>query len=198
MKKILVLIAALSLLVACGGNSEKKAMTVEEKTVYYLDQLNEAEENGNMAAFEKYYVEMEEWYEGLSVEDQAKADAAAEKYMLGDLYEEDECPTENLDAEVEEDECCEEDAECCEEDEDNEGVNSDWDAVIDQYEAYVNDAVRLYKKAMAGDMDALTEYASLAEKAAALAETLEDASDMTQSQANRLAAIAMKFAESMQ
>ena len=101
MKKILALIAALGLIMACGGNSGnsgKSKMTVEEKAIDYLEQVSEANENYDYETLEKVYKEMEVWYNGLSEEDQAKADAAAEKYMLGE-YGDDE---EYYDADVEE------------------------------------------------------------------------------------------------
>ena len=76
---------------------------------------------------------------------------------------------------------------------------SDWDAVLDEYEKYVNTYVSLYKKAMNGDMSAMEEYASMLEKAENFSSKLENASgDLTASQIARMNRINQKMLNSMQ
>jgi len=75
MKKIMIMIAAASLLVACGGNSEKKteqkALTVEEQAVAYNEKYIAA-----VTEMERNLMEYEEWQQSLSEEDQMKAENA--------------------------------------------------------------------------------------------------------------------------
>ena len=72
---------------------------------------------------------------------------------------------------------------------------SDWDAILDEYESFVDKYIALLKKANTGDMSALTEYMSYMEKAQALAEKLDDADDdMSSAQMNRYMKIAQKMA----
>ena len=72
----------------------------------------------------------------------------------------------------------------------------DWDKILDEYEKYVDKTVALYKKAQAGDISAMTEYASLLESAQSLQEKLQNAgSDLSPAQAARLSKIAAKMAK---
>ena len=50
--------------------------------------------------------------------------------------------------------------------------SENWDAVLDSYESYIDQYIALYKKAQAGDMSAMSEYATFMEKAAELSEKL--------------------------
>jgi hypothetical protein len=76
MKKIMILVAALGLLVACGGNSEKK-QTVEDKAVSYMEQIaNTTSEDEALAVM----MEMGLWIEELSPADQAKGQKATEEW----------------------------------------------------------------------------------------------------------------------
>lgn len=73
-----------------------------------------------------------------------------------------------------------------------------WDKILDEYESYCNKVVALSKKAMSGDMSAMTEYASLLEQAQSLGNKLENAeNDLTPAQIARLNKIASKLAGSM-
>ncbi len=75
---------------------------------------------------------------------------------------------------------------------------NDWDAVLDEYEEYIDKYLKLYKKAQAGDVSAATEYASLLEKAQSLSEKLSNASgDLTPAQASRFAKLQQKIANAM-
>lgn len=69
---------------ACGGNSEKK-QTVEQKAVSYMEQLLKAEQAGDEAKIEKLESELEAWAEGLSDEDEAKAQAAVQEWMVKNM-----------------------------------------------------------------------------------------------------------------
>ncbi|MBO7231491.1 MAG: hypothetical protein J6V20_08840 [Bacteroidaceae bacterium] len=78
-------------------------------------------------------------------------------------------------------------------------AEDEWDKILNEYEKYVDLYVKTYKKAMAGDMSALLEYAKLAEKAQALAEKIDKAKDeISESQLARYAKITQKMAEALQ
>lgn len=195
MKKILAFVAAISVLMACGGNSGKK-QTVEQKAVSYVQQLLKFEENEDYEQLEKLEAEMQKWYESLSDEDKAKADEAAMKYI------------EELENEYEAEKCCEATKECAcdeectyeevvaEEEEEVAATANEWDELLDQYEEYVDEYVKLYKKVANGDMTALTKATELAEEMAELSEKVSEASaELTTAQAKRLADIAQKYAD---
>lgn len=79
------------------------------------------------------------------------------------------------------------------------GSSEDWDAVLDDYEDYVDKYIKFYKKAMKGDMDALSEYPALMEKATSFAEKLENAKgDLSPKQVGRMAEIQMKMQKAAQ
>lgn len=72
--------------------------------------------------------------------------------------------------------------------------STNWDAILDEYESFVDKYIALAKKASAGDISALTEYAEYMEKAEDLADDLEDAEDeMTAAQIARYSKISMKL-----
>lgn len=48
--------------------------------------------------------------------------------------------------------------------------SDDWDAALDEYEKYVDSYLKFYKKAMAGDANAMTEYADYLQRAQKLTE----------------------------
>ena len=76
--------------------------------------------------------------------------------------------------------------------------NEDWDKILDEYDAYCTKLVAYAKKAKAGDMSAMTEYASLLESAESLQKKLENAgSNLSAAQAARLNKIAAKMANAM-
>lgn len=64
-------------------------------------------------------------------------------------------------------------------DESSPRINSstDWDAVLDEYEKYVDAYIKLVNKANKGDMSALSEYVTMMEKAEFLEDKLDDADD---------------------
>jgi len=55
--------------------------------------------------------------------------------------------------------------------------NEDWDAVLKSYESYIDQYIKLMKKAANGDASAMTEYASMMEKATDLSEKMSNAGD---------------------
>ncbi|MBN1253285.1 MAG: hypothetical protein JXA16_14190 [Bacteroidales bacterium] len=76
--------------------------------------------------------------------------------------------------------------------------SSNWDKVLDSYENYINQYIRLLKKANEGDMSAMTEYVSMMEKATDLAEKLDNADDdLTTSQMNRFIKLQTKLANAV-
>ncbi len=76
--------------------------------------------------------------------------------------------------------------------------SNNWDALLDEYEDYMTQAVKMAKKAQSGDMSVMTEYASLLEKAQSLQNKLESAeNDMTPAQVARLNKIATKLSQQM-
>ena len=76
----------------------------------------------------------------------------------------------------------------------NSTKHTDWDKILDNYEQYVEQYVKLYKKAQQGDMSALTEYTSVLDKANKLASQLERANnDLSSKQVARFSKIQSKL-----
>lgn len=74
--------------------------------------------------------------------------------------------------------------------------SKNWDNVLNDYEKYVDDYVKFYKKAMAGDNSAMTQYASLLEKAQDLQTSLAQAQNdnsLSTKQASRMLKIQQKM-----
>ena len=68
--------------------------------------------------------------------------------------------------------------------------------MLDAYENYVDRYIACLKRIASGDMDAMTQYAKLLEKAEELGEQLENASgSMTTKQVNRYTRINKKMLE---
>lgn len=77
-------------------------------------------------------------------------------------------------------------------------AGDDWDKILNEYEKYVDQYIKTYKKAMSGDITAMNEYVKLAEKAQKLAENLENAEDeMTPAQLKRYAKITEKMTNAL-
>lgn len=75
----------------------------------------------------------------------------------------------------------------------------DFDAVLESYEEYVDQYISYMKKAANGDMEALSEYPALMEKAQELGEKMEKAKgDLSASQLAKYQKITMKMAEAAQ
>lgn len=75
MKKILILMAAAALMMACAGNS----MTVEEQAKQYVYQMLDAQLNDDQETIEKLTLELQEWETTLNEEDKAKVEAAVQQ-----------------------------------------------------------------------------------------------------------------------
>ncbi|MDO4727212.1 MAG: hypothetical protein Q4A56_08385 [Porphyromonadaceae bacterium] len=72
--------------------------------------------------------------------------------------------------------------------------NEDWDALLNSYENYINNYIRLVKKASSGDLSALSEYGEMLEQAEELGEKLEQAEgDLTPSQLAKFNKLQMKL-----
>lgn len=84
-------------------------------------------------------------------------------------------------------------------DDDSESVfgndSEDWDAVLKSYENYIDQYIKLMKKAKNGDASAMTEYAEMMEKATDLAEKMESAGDdLSTAQMNKFMKLQTKLA----
>ena len=78
-------------------------------------------------------------------------------------------------------------------------VGDNWDKLLDEYEKYVDQYIKTYKKAMKGDMSAMTEYVKLAEKAQTIANKLEKAEDeMSTAQLKRYTKITEKMLKALE
>jgi hypothetical protein len=73
--------------------------------------------------------------------------------------------------------------------------SEDWDAVLKSYENYIDQYIKLMKKAKNGDASAMTEYVEMMEKATDLAEKMESAGDdLSTSQMNKFLKLQTKLA----
>lgn len=70
-----------------------------------------------------------------------------------------------------------------------------WDKILDSYEKYIDQYIKLLKKAQNGDMSAMSEYVEMMEKATDLAEKIENAdNDLSTSQMSRFLKLQTKLA----
>jgi len=77
--------------------------------------------------------------------------------------------------------------------------SEDWDELLESYEGYVDQYISLMKKASNGDMDALSEYPALLEKAQKFTDKMKNAEDqMSASQWAKYNKITMKMLEAAQ
>lgn len=76
--------------------------------------------------------------------------------------------------------------------------SSEWDELLEQYDDLVDSYIATYKKAMAGDMSAMTEYSSFLEKAQEISEKLNSASaSMTAEQMKRYLEITKRMSSDL-
>ncbi len=74
--------------------------------------------------------------------------------------------------------------------------SEDWDSLLDSYEEYVDEYISYVKKAAKGDMDALSEYPALMEKAQEFSDKMKDAQgEMSSSQWGRYMKITTKMSQ---
>lgn len=74
MKKIMIMVAAFGLLVACGGNSEKKEKTIADQYNEWMEKISNGGEN-----YSKYVDEYDKWYDSLTDEQKKEIKAAEEE-----------------------------------------------------------------------------------------------------------------------
>ena len=82
-----------------------------------------------------------------------------------------------------------------------ESNTEDFDEMLDDYEAYIDQYIEFYKKSLAGDMSALSEYPALLEKANNLQQSMEkaqNADQLTIKQIKRMSDIQLKMLEGLQ
>ena len=81
-------------------------------------------------------------------------------------------------------------------DSDSTSSSEDWDSLLDSYEEYVGEYISYMKKAAKGDMDALSEYPALMEKAQEYSKKMKNAQgEMSSSQWNRYMEITTKMSK---
>ena len=77
--------------------------------------------------------------------------------------------------------------------------DEDWDAVLNEYEDYVNEYIKFIKKANTGDLTALSEYPTMLEKAETFTRKLENVQgQLTVSQIARFNALQLKLTKAAQ
>jgi hypothetical protein len=79
--------------------------------------------------------------------------------------------------------------------------NMDYDKVLDDYDQYVTEYVKFYKKAMKGDNSAMSEYPIIMEKATELQKSMEEAqgnNELSIEQSRRMSEIQNKMLKAMQ
>jgi hypothetical protein len=79
--------------------------------------------------------------------------------------------------------------------------NMDYDKVLDDYDQYVTEYVKFYKKAMKGDNSAMAEYPIIMEKATELQKSMEEAqgnNELSIEQSRRMVEIQNKMLKAMQ
>lgn len=85
-------------------------------------------------------------------------------------------------------------------DSDNSG-SEDYDKMLDDYDEYVSQYVKFYKKAMKGDNNAMAEYPAMMEKATKFQESMEKAQgndQLSAKQITRMMKIQTKMIEGIQ
>ena len=79
--------------------------------------------------------------------------------------------------------------------------SQNWDNVLNDYDKYVDEYIKFYKKAIKGDQSALSEYPALMQKATDLQTTLAKAqqdNNLSVAQVSRMSNIAMKLVQASQ
>jgi len=78
------------------------------------------------------------------------------------------------------------------------GGSQDWDAILKSYENFIDQYIKLYKKAQSGDMSALAEYGVCLEKANALSEKLASAGgNLSSTQADKFLKLQAKLTKAI-
>jgi hypothetical protein len=142
MKKLFAILAVVMLVVACGGE-QKKPMTIEDKFMDYISQIEKAVEAGDAEKAESLIVAFDEWGTSLDEKDMAEIEKVASKNEDRIFKAMIACEA-LVTAEVEEyyEECFDE---CC----------IDADEAIEAYDEAVEEAVEDVEDAMEEAMDEL-------------------------------------------
>lgn len=142
MKKLFAILAVALLVVACGGE-QKKPMTIEDKFMDYISQIEKAVEAGDAEKAESLIEAFEEWGTSLNEKDMAEIEKVASKNEDRIFKAMIACEALVM-AEVEEyyEECFDE---CC----------IDADEAIEAYDEAVEEAVEDVEDAMEEAMDEL-------------------------------------------
>ena len=131
----------------------------------------------------------------LSCKKKENTPSDVDEAVVGEIVSEDETTTVNVESGKDD-----VDALLEEDDDDDDDISSsksstNWDAVLNEYESYVNQYIALMKKVQKGDMSAMSEYPKMLEKAERLSDKLDDAEDeMTSTQLSRYMKITNKMA----
>lgn len=83
----------------------------------------------------------------------------------------------------------------------SENGSEDYDKMLDDYDEYVTEYAKFYKKAMKGDQSAMTEYPAMLEKTTKLQESMKEAQGKNQlsvKQITRMSKIQTKMLQAMQ
>jgi hypothetical protein len=153
------------------------------KLTYELEQDSSTEKQKELTDFEKYcmekYGDKEEEFNRIYEEE------------LSRLSKETDDPlTENNGINEEEESKSSEET-----DDSSTGNSGNWDKILGDYDKFADQYIKLFKKAQAGDMSALSEYTSALTKAESLAKQLENAgSDLTSTQLAKFTEIQTKMA----
>lgn len=78
--------------------------------------------------------------------------------------------------------------------------SENYDKMLDDYDEYMTEYIKFYKKAMKGDTNAMTEYAAIMGKMTELQESMEEAkgtNQITPEQIDRMLKIQTKMANAM-
>jgi len=177
-------VSAICLITACGDSIEKDAKKAAQ--LYYESEQNPSDKNE--AKFEKFAEEMEKKYESRLDEFEALFEKELEKL-------------ENKKSSKKENSFSSDDDDSYDDDDDDsyktssKSSSEDWDAILKDYESFIDKYISLMKKAQKGDMNALTEYAEYMEKANDLGEKLGNADDdLTPAQAAKFIKLQAKLA----
>ncbi|MCT3807258.1 hypothetical protein HZP70_00585 [Elizabethkingia anophelis] len=180
MKKIIYSILVIGLLTSCGKSVEKDAQTIAN---FLCLKLN-ADKNKKKR---EYSEEIDKIIAQYSGEDRANLEI-----MAKELFEK-KCQTKSNNNDS---------TSSSNTDDYSENTNSatNMDELLDDYESYVDQYIKMYKKAMNGDVSAMSEYPALMEKAQNFEKSVNEAERggrLTTEQIKRMNSINMKMIDAM-
>ncbi len=209
MKKVKFIVMALAALfiVSCSQSKEDKFISSFEEFVEQIENMSDSEFMENRSMISDQFSSKIETLYGVKMNSRKNIVESAEAAGLSLNQEQKEKLLEletRLMKKVVELTKSDNDKE--ESEEDNTELSStdtesteDFDAVLESYEEYVDQYISYLKKAANGDMEALSEYPALMEKAQELSKNLEKAKgDLSASQLAKYQKINMKMLEAAQ